>query len=89
MYAYVLVLYCYLRFFSSYGLCPCVVFLCSTMLYRMCAVVSFVVPILETLAVRCALPALFYLREVTEDGSVLAGVDLELPSEGAGTVPRR
>ena len=58
------------------------------MFYRMCAVVSFVLPILEMLAVRCALPAVFYLREVTEDGSVLAGVELELPSEG-GAVPRR
>lgn len=59
------------------------------MLSRMCAVVYFVVPVLETLAARCALPALFYLYEVTEDGSVLAGVELELPLEGVGAVSRR
>jgi hypothetical protein len=47
-------------------------------------VVSFVIPILESLAVRCALPSLCYLREVTKDGSVLAGVELELPFDGAG-----
>ncbi|CAM0958138.1 unnamed protein product [Alopecurus aequalis] len=55
----------------------------------MSAVVSFVVPILETLAARCALPALFYLCEVAEDGSVLPGVELELPMEDVDTVPRR
>ena len=55
----------------------------------MSAVVSFVLPILETVAARCALPALFYLREVTEDGSVLAGVELELPARGVGMVSER
>ena len=45
-------------------------------------VVSFVLPILENLAARCALPALIYLCEVTEDGSVLAGVELELLADG-------
>ena len=62
---------------------------CVAMLYRMCYVVSFVVPVLETLAVRCALPAIFYLREVTHDESVLAGVELELPSDGMDTVGER
>ena len=56
---------------------------------RMCSVVSFVLPILETLAARFALPALFYLREVTEDGSVLVGVELELPSDGVEAVGER
>ena len=59
------------------------------MFHRMCAVVSFVIPILETLAARLALPALLYLREVAEDGSVLAGVELELPTDGIAAVPRR
>ena len=36
-----------------------------------------------------ALMALFYLCEVTEDGSVLAGVELELPGDGVSTVPQR
>ncbi|KAM0839241.1 hypothetical protein ACQ4PT_060443 [Festuca glaucescens] len=55
----------------------------------MCSAVSVVVTVLETVAARCALPALFYLCEVTEDGSVLAGVELELPADRAGAVPRR
>jgi hypothetical protein len=46
-------------------------------------VVLFVIPILESLAVWCALPSLCYLW-VTKDGSVLAGVELELPFDGAG-----
>jgi hypothetical protein len=62
---------------------------CAPLVHRMCAVVSVVIPILETLAAQCALPALFYLREVTEDGSVLAGVELELPGDSAGVAPRR
>jgi hypothetical protein len=45
-------------------------------LRRMCSFVSVVVPILETLAACCALPALFYLCEVTEDRSVLAELEL-------------
>ncbi|KAM0839242.1 hypothetical protein ACQ4PT_060443 [Festuca glaucescens] len=59
------------------------------MIHRMCSAVSVVVTVLETVAARCALPALFYLCEVTEDGSVLAGVELELPADRAGAVPRR
>jgi hypothetical protein len=55
----------------------------------MCSVVSFVIPILESLAARCAVSALFYICEVTEDGSVLAGIELELPGENAGAVPQR
>ena len=55
----------------------------------MCDVVSFVIPILETLAARLALPALLYLREVAEDGSVLAGVELELPTDETAAVPQR
>jgi hypothetical protein len=58
-------------------------------LHRMCAVVSFVIPILENLALRCSLPALCYLCEITEDGSVLAGVELELPFDGVGAPPSR
>ena len=59
------------------------------MLHRMCPVISFVLPILENLAARCALPALFYLCEVTEDGSVLAGVELELPADDVSVVGQR
>jgi hypothetical protein len=59
------------------------------MLSRMCAVVSFVVPILENLAARCAVSALFYIREVAEDGSVLAGVELEFLGEDVAATPRR
>ncbi|KAM0853581.1 hypothetical protein ACQ4PT_050975 [Festuca glaucescens] len=62
---------------------------CSLLLSRMCAVVSVLVSILECLAARCALPALLYLREVMEDGSVLAGVELELPDDGLCVGPRR
>lgn len=68
----------------------CYILLCYTAnLGRMCTLVSVVVPILEALAARCALPALFYLCEVTEDGPVLAGVELELPLDGVGAVPQR
>ncbi|KAM0832575.1 hypothetical protein ACQ4PT_064805 [Festuca glaucescens] len=59
------------------------------MIHRMCAVVSVVVAILEAVAARCALPALFYVSEVTEDGAVLAGVELELPAAGGAAGPRR
>jgi hypothetical protein len=59
------------------------------MLSRMCVVVSFVVPILENLAARCAVSALFYICEVAEDGSVLAGVKLEFLGEDAAAVPQR
>ena len=59
------------------------------MIHRMCHVVSFVLPILENIAARCALPALFYLCEVTEDGSVLAGVELELPADSVATLGQR
>ncbi|KAM0901693.1 hypothetical protein ACQ4PT_019811 [Festuca glaucescens] len=62
---------------------------CSLLLSRMCAVVSVLVSILECLAARCALPALLYLREVMEDGSALAGVELELPDDGLCVGPRR
>lgn len=55
--------------------------------HRMCTIVSFVIPILETLAAWFALPALLYVCEVAEDGSVLAGVELELPLDGAAAVP--
>ncbi|KAM0930661.1 hypothetical protein ACQ4PT_000849 [Festuca glaucescens] len=59
------------------------------MLHRMCSAVSVVITVLEAVAARCTLPALFYLCEVTEDGSVLAGVELELPADRDGAVPRR
>uniref|UniRef100_A0ACD5UMR4 Uncharacterized protein n=1 Tax=Avena sativa TaxID=4498 RepID=A0ACD5UMR4_AVESA len=55
----------------------------------MSRVVSFVIPILETLAAQFALPALLYLCEVAEDGSVLAGVEIELPMDAVVMVPRR
>jgi hypothetical protein len=58
-------------------------------LHRMSDVISLIVPILEALAIRCALLSLLYLCEVAEDGSVLAGVELELPVEPAAAVPRR
>ena len=74
-------------------LCRCALFFLYyfrvPVLYRMCAVVSFVVPILESLATRCGLPSLIYLCEVTEDGSVLAGVELELPTDGTSEMPER
>jgi predicted acylesterase/phospholipase RssA len=37
----------------------------------MCTVVSVFITVHEALVACCALPALFDLREVTEDGSVL------------------
>ncbi|KAM0871585.1 hypothetical protein ACQ4PT_039291 [Festuca glaucescens] len=43
----------------------------------------------ETVAARCAVPALFYLCEVIEDGLVLVGVELELPSDGGAIAPCR
>ncbi|KAM3228485.1 hypothetical protein ACQJBY_059876 [Aegilops geniculata] len=55
----------------------------------MCALISTVIPILEAMVARCALPALSYLCEIAEDGSILAGVELELPGDGSGPVPRR
>ncbi|KAM0832056.1 hypothetical protein ACQ4PT_065142 [Festuca glaucescens] len=61
----------------------------SALIKRMCSAVSVVITVLEAVAARCALPALFYLCEVTEDGSVLAGVELELPADRGGAVPRR
>ena len=55
----------------------------------MCTLISTVIPILEAVVARCSLPALLYLCEVTEDGSVLAGVELELPGDSSAPVPRR
>uniref|UniRef100_A0ACD5YPJ1 Uncharacterized protein n=1 Tax=Avena sativa TaxID=4498 RepID=A0ACD5YPJ1_AVESA len=55
----------------------------------MCGVVSFIIPVLETLAARFALPALLYLCEVADDGAVLAGVELELPMDAVGVVAER
>jgi hypothetical protein len=55
----------------------------------MCAVVSVVLPILESIAPHCALPSLFYLCEVAEDGSVLAGVEFEFPGDGVAVAPQR
>uniref|UniRef100_A0ACD5WX37 Uncharacterized protein n=2 Tax=Avena sativa TaxID=4498 RepID=A0ACD5WX37_AVESA len=55
----------------------------------MSRVVSFFIPILEMLGAQFALPALLYLCEVAEDGSVLAGVELELPMDAVVTVPQR
>uniref|UniRef100_A0ACD5YGB5 Uncharacterized protein n=1 Tax=Avena sativa TaxID=4498 RepID=A0ACD5YGB5_AVESA len=69
--------------------CVCCLLLFSSVLHRMCSVVSFVIPILETLAARFALPALLYLCEVAEDGLVLAGVELELPADGTGAMAER
>ena len=86
-----LTLFLLLRNIPACCVCVFINFLIAyfAMLHGMCSVVSFVLPILETLAVRCALPALFYLREVTEEGSVLARVELELPSDGVGAVGER
>jgi hypothetical protein len=56
---------------------------------RLCALISAIIPILEAVVARCALPALSYLCEVAEDGPVLAGVELELLGDGSGPVPRR
>jgi len=54
---------------------------------RIYALVSVVIPVLETEVARCALPLLSYLCEVADDGSVLAGVELELPGDGSARVP--
>ena len=43
---------------------------------------SFVIHILENVAAQVALPALSYVCEVADDGVVLAGVELELPTHG-------
>lgn len=53
---------------------------------RLCAFVSIVIPILELMVARCTLTSLLYLCEVAEGGSVLAGVELELPEDGSGHV---
>lgn len=50
--------------------------------------VSFVLPMLQSLAVHCALPARFIVCELTEDGYVLAGVEIELPVP-VGAHPQR
>ena len=55
----------------------------------MCPIISFAVPILVSLAARCALPALFYLSEVIEDGSMLAGVELELSADRVDALGER
>jgi hypothetical protein len=57
--------------FKLYVPCCSIVILC-----KMCSFVYVVVPILETLAACCALPAFFYLCEVTDDRSVLAELEL-------------
>uniref|UniRef100_A0ACD5ZQC3 Uncharacterized protein n=1 Tax=Avena sativa TaxID=4498 RepID=A0ACD5ZQC3_AVESA len=55
----------------------------------MCTIVSFSKTILETLAACFDLSALLYLCEVAGDGSVLAGVELELPIDGVAMGPQR
>ena len=64
-------------------------FIISLHVSRMCTLISTVIPILEAVVARCSLPTLLYLCEVTEDGSVLAGVELELPGDSSAPVPRR
>ena len=54
----------------------------------MCTLISTIIPILEAVVARCSLPALLYLCEVTEDGSILAGVELELPGDSSAPVLR-
>ncbi|KAM0840854.1 hypothetical protein ACQ4PT_059380 [Festuca glaucescens] len=44
---------------------------------------SSYVPLLEAVACQCRLPFPSYLREVAEDGSVVGGVEIELPVSGA------
>nr|XP_040254981.1 uncharacterized protein LOC109777850 isoform X2 [Aegilops tauschii subsp. strangulata] len=44
------------------------VWVIQSLLSRMCAFVSVVIPILEVVVAECALPSLLYLWEVTEDG---------------------
>ena len=56
---------------------------------RIYALVSVVILVLETEVARCALPSLSCLCEVVDDGSVLAGVELELPGDGSAPVPQR
>lgn len=43
----------------------------------------------NTILAPSVLSALLYLREVAEDGSVLAGVELELPADGVEAVGQR
>jgi hypothetical protein len=66
----------------------CLFLICFiTVFHRMSSVVSVIVHILETLAARCALPALLYICDLTEDESVLAGVELALPGNVVGVAP--
>lgn len=69
-------------------LCFCICNLLLLLLKDVCSY-STVITVLEAVVARCALPTLSYLCEVAEDGSVLAGVELELPGDGSGPVPRR
>lgn len=55
----------------------------------MCAVVSFVRPILETVVAHCTLPPPSYLCEIGGDGHVLAGVEIEIPGDGVSLMPQR
>jgi hypothetical protein len=53
------------------------------------AVVSFIVPVLETVAAHYGLSAPSYLCEVDGHGNVLAGVEVEIPGDGVLVMPRR
>lgn len=55
----------------------------------MCPTVSFVIPILETLAAHVPLPTLLYMCEIADDGAVIAGVELELPTDSVSLLPDR
>ena len=62
-------------------------FIISLRVSRMCTIISTIIPILEVVVARCSLPALLYLCEVTEDGSILARVELELLGDSSAPVP--
>jgi len=61
----------------------------SISLPGMCALVSFVLPILETVVSQCSLLPPCYLCEVDGDGHVLAGVEIDVPGDGLVTMGRK
>lgn len=74
---------CFHTFFSAYH---CAI---ASHVQDVCCVVSFVVPILETVAAHCAVPPPGYLCDVDGDGHVLAGVEIEIPGDGVLVMPQK
>ena len=74
---------------SRWSLCfilCCAAYTSSLRVNWMCAFVYVFIPILEIMVALCALPAPSYLYEVVEDGSVLAGLQLELELPVGATI---